>query len=255
MATPWRKLYTQMLDNHFLMADDTAFLVFVKLILFANDSGEFQVSGRELAQIINVKYTTLYKTLARLEDQHMIKMIATPRGRQSIIKILNWQKYQTKTTPVGKQISKQMSMQPEQGRISATVSTPVSREVGSRYAAGKQPVSSGALSNRSNTTHQNKNKNKIAAASSAEAAEILKFYNQTFQSNLRPLPARMAKIDERLAIFGSDDFKQAIRNAKDEPFFNGTNATGFRGDIDWLMKTEEQLEKYVNMQPAKRNYF
>lgn len=110
------------------MNDDTAYIVFTKLLLIANQKGEIGESGRQLASKLNINYTTLYKALKRLENYQMIKQ--SGKQRYTIIYICNWANYQSPSKHFGKQV------------------------VSTRYAAGKQTTGVARI--------ENKNKEKPA---------------------------------------------------------------------------------------------
>ena len=82
------------------MNDDTAFVVFVKLLLLSNSKGQVALSGRKLAAKLNMNHSTLYKALGRLEEETMIKQLC--KHRYTIINICNWSKYQTVSKQFGK---------------------------------------------------------------------------------------------------------------------------------------------------------
>lgn len=100
MNNGWVKLHRKVLENIDLMNDDTAFLVFIKLLLMANSKGEVAESGRDLAERLGIKYSTLYKALKRLNEYAIIKQVS--KHRITVIYICNWSNYQT----VGKHFGK-----------------------------------------------------------------------------------------------------------------------------------------------------
>lgn len=98
----WIKLHRQILENIELMNDDTAYIVFTKLLLLANNKGEIGESGRKLADKLNIKHATLYKTLKRLESYQMVKQ--SSKQRYTVICICNWDSYQETSKHYGKQL-------------------------------------------------------------------------------------------------------------------------------------------------------
>jgi len=98
----WVKLHRKILENIELMEDDTAYIVFTKLLLVANSKGEIGQSGRDLAEKLNIKYTTLYKCLKRLVAYKMIKQ--SSKHRYTIIYICNWDNYQSMSKHFGKHV-------------------------------------------------------------------------------------------------------------------------------------------------------
>lgn len=98
----WVKLHRKMLENIFLMHDNTAWVVFSKLLLMANSKGQIGKSGRELADELEMPYSTTYKTLKRLEGEALISQ--SGKHSYTLILICKWDKYQE----TGKQYGKQM---------------------------------------------------------------------------------------------------------------------------------------------------
>lgn len=115
MAATWRKLYTKATDNTFLMNDNNAWVVFTKLLIRVNGKGELATSIRDLSDYCNLPSTTLHRALHRLEAEHIIVVIATERGKRTIIKIRNWSIYQS-TTKQGSNTKAEQNVeqQPEQ---------------------------------------------------------------------------------------------------------------------------------------------
>lgn len=89
----WVKFYCKILENVDLMNDDTAYIVFTKLLLMANSKGEISITTRGLSKQLNMSSSTLYKTLKRLEDYQMSKRLS--KHRYTLIVICNWSKYQS----------------------------------------------------------------------------------------------------------------------------------------------------------------
>lgn len=88
----WVKLHCRLLDNVELMHDNNAFIVFTKLLLIANSKGQIAKTGRDLAEDVNLNYSTLFKAIKRLEDYGQI--IRVSKKRYTIIQIAKWSHYQ-----------------------------------------------------------------------------------------------------------------------------------------------------------------
>jgi predicted transcriptional regulator len=97
----WIKLHRKINNNVFLSRDVYAFYVFVKLLTMANNKGQLGNSGRKLATEVNLKHSTLYKVLARLEKETMIKQ--SSKHGYTLITICNWAEYQEVSKHIGKQ--------------------------------------------------------------------------------------------------------------------------------------------------------
>lgn len=93
-------------------------------------------------------------------------------------------------------------------------------------------------------------KNNTTSGKPDTAREILEFYNHTFRRKQQALPPRLAKIKTRLRTYTADQLKQAIVNASRNDFFNGGGSSGWVGDIDYLMRDDAKVEKYLT--PVKQ---
>lgn len=88
----WVKLHRQLLDNEFLASDQTAFVLFIKLLLFVRDDGSCTLGRQQIERLFGIKGTTAYKAIKRLEKEKMVTTSVT--GKYTKINILNWGKYQ-----------------------------------------------------------------------------------------------------------------------------------------------------------------
>lgn len=94
MEYGWVKLYRKIEQNDFLMEDNTAFMVFMKLLLFADKhTGSYRTGQRMLAERCNLNYSTVYKALQRLESHGVI--VIENHQKFSKIYITNWTVYQS----------------------------------------------------------------------------------------------------------------------------------------------------------------
>lgn len=85
----WRKL----MDNELLMSDNTAFILFIKLLHLVNRKKGWYTTGRfALAERVNLNPSTAYKALKRLEANGLVTLDSN--SKRTIIHICNWVKYQ-----------------------------------------------------------------------------------------------------------------------------------------------------------------
>lgn len=144
MEQGWVKVHRQLLDNHFLMKDNNAYIVFTKLLLMVNKKGEIAAGRRQLADLMYMNDRTLYGILVRLESQGMITIESMVR--YSVIHIKNWGLYQQNANRVEKETATEDATLAEQGS---------EVEVATDSATTAQPQR-----NSSATTAQHSNKNK-----------------------------------------------------------------------------------------------
>lgn len=94
MDNTYVKLYRSLLDHDTLSNDNTALIVFVKLLLKVNRHTGSLITGRfKLAAMTNLKPSTCWGALRRLETDSIVTL--SPTGRYTTIHICNWHDYQT----------------------------------------------------------------------------------------------------------------------------------------------------------------
>lgn len=87
------KLYRAVLDHSLLSNDNTAYLVFTKVLLKVDwKTGKYRTGRKKLGLLTNLKDTTAWQALKRLENDGAVTLVTT--GRFTDIYISNWWKYQ-----------------------------------------------------------------------------------------------------------------------------------------------------------------
>lgn len=95
MEKGWVKLHRRILENHVLMHDDNAFMVFMKLLMIVGqEKGQWSGGRNQLGELMFMNPRTLYGVLQRLQNNGMIHI--ETNGRYSVISVVNWHKYQNK---------------------------------------------------------------------------------------------------------------------------------------------------------------
>lgn len=88
------KFYRQLLDNDFLIRDNNAYLVFTKLLLRVNwKTGSITTGRYKFGLLVNLKPTTAYATLRRLENAQMVTLVSDRSSTK--ITVVNWKKFQS----------------------------------------------------------------------------------------------------------------------------------------------------------------
>ncbi len=94
MDNTYVKLYRSLLDHDTLSNDNTALIVFVKLLLKVDRHSGSLITGRfKLAALTNLKASTCWDALHRLETDSIVTL--SPTGRYTTIHICNWHQYQS----------------------------------------------------------------------------------------------------------------------------------------------------------------
>jgi hypothetical protein len=89
------------------------------------------------------------------------------------------------------------------------------------------------------------NLNKIHTSN---AIKIIDFWNECFGTKILVTNGRKQKIIMRMKLFNENQIKQAITNAHNDDFFMGGGDRQWKGTLDYLIKKDENLEKYLNIQ-------
>jgi DNA-binding PadR family transcriptional regulator len=112
----WVKLHRRILENHFLMHDEKAFCVFLKLLmLVGKQKGQWSGGRIQLSEWMDMNPNTLYKVLKRLEGQQLISIDSN--NRYTIYTICNWHKYQTLSNS---SVDKPVTAQQQRGNSAVT---------------------------------------------------------------------------------------------------------------------------------------
>jgi hypothetical protein len=218
----WRKIN----DNQFLAHDNNAYLVFVKLLTLVNwKTGSYDTGRFKFSEITNLNPNTLYKVLIRLEDNGLVTL--TSNNRYSTITICNWKHYQADGN--------------------STSNNPVT----TREHHGNNTVT---LYKELRIKNKELKKNNISPPF-RDVLEIFDYYVQCFgvNGNAKLSDLRKKKIRLRLKDAGKELILKAIKNLSESPFHMGDNDRGWKADIDFIVRSYEQVEKYANMDSVNGN--
>lgn len=93
----------------------------------------------------------------------------------------------------------------------------------------------------------------------AEPTEAIKqfydLYVDQFGANkntYKLTPARISKLKSRLSDAGEEMLRLAINNTANSKFHRGENDRGWKADLDWIIKSYEQVEKLAAMVPVEK---
>lgn len=221
--TGWIKWHLDAMDNEMFYNDWTAWHLFEYLCLMAY-RGKPQgvvVTGRDkIAKHIGGNSSTIYKALKRLEKAKMVTVSVT--GRKSTIYICNWVYYQ------------------HGGNSSSN------RKVTEREQNG-------------NTLNKNKIKNKdILPKGNVETLkgvqQLYELFIKLWDKNPNQYtltPARKKKLATRIKQNGLEQVKQAIEATAQSDWHMGDNDRGWIADLDFIIRSQEQVEKLSQMGATK----
>lgn len=227
MGERWVKLHRSMLD-HWVSNDAKAFSIFLYLLLMANYSdgkqsiyhnggqrylkaGEVLVGRQQIAERLKISPSTVRNVLNRLKNGSLIELESDSRG--TIVYICNWEQYQTDWTAKG---------QPEDSKRTYK-----------------------KIKDKDNTL----SKDKVSQVPVGTVTEIYKFYLEKFNTTDRYKLSeqRKTKIKARLRDAGEDMLRQAISNTAANGWYRGDNDRGWCADLDYIIRTYENVEKLANL--------
>lgn len=89
----WVKLHRKIEQNDYLQTNNSAYLLFTKLLyLVDRKKGSYRTGRYALAERVNLKPANVYKTLIGLETHGLVSLQST--NKYTLITITNWAKYQ-----------------------------------------------------------------------------------------------------------------------------------------------------------------
>jgi hypothetical protein len=83
--------------------------------------------------------------------------------------------------------------------------------------------------------------------------KYISYFNEKFGSNYQPTKGREAKLKLRLKSFSIEQILTAVDNLYQSPFHRGQNDKGWRADVDFLIRNDEQVDKWLNVNPRASN--
>jgi DNA-binding transcriptional regulator YhcF (GntR family) len=213
----WIKLHRKVLDNKIYRHDLVAWHIFETLLITADkESGKWSGGMFQLADLCGVNRNTLYKAILRLEKEKMITR--SVNTQYTVYYICRWDDYQSSSETLGKH------------KVNA-----------------KQT--------QSNTLTRIKNK-ELRNNTIVETQSVYDLYIKSFQKNTNTYKLtskRKIKIQARLKDNGKEMLEKAILNTSNSSFHRGDNDRGWQADLDFIIKSYEQVEKLASFSPQSNN--
>lgn len=209
----WIKLHRAILENELLQNDLKAYIVFTKLLLHVDRKTGARTGGRyQLESLTGLKGSTIYKVLKRLEKAGMIEQKSN--NHSTTIRICNWSNYQGD----GKN-----QVKAEQKPSKSPVTLYKKKEVRSK-------------------------KDTSRIASNTDLSEVFDYFIKKTNKNANQYKlskTRRSKLKVRLNDAGKDMLMRAIDNLADSDWHNGDNDRGWSWDLDYLIRSYENVEKHA----------
>lgn len=206
----WVKTYRMSLSNEIYRHDHTAWRVFTSLLLIVDkNTGDWSGGIYQLASIMVMNPNTIYKSLKRLQKNGMISHVG--KNKYSVISICNWSEYQ---------------------------------------CDGNNKVKTGEEQSKNRVRLNKKQEVRSKKYTLVETQSVYDLYVDKFHKNpntYKLTDKRKAKIRSRLKDAGYDMLEKAIINTASSPFHTGDNDRGWSADLDFIVRSYEQVEKLASM--------
>lgn len=88
--------------------------------------------------------------------------------------------------------------------------------------------------------------NKATPIPKKEIDLFIEKFNQHFKKSYRVTNGRTIKLRLRLKIYSIEEILQALENLASSPFHRGVNDRGWDANPDFLIRNDEQVDKWLN---------
>lgn len=199
------------------MRDGTALHLFIWILTNVDRNTGEVVFGRFIVgKELKINPNTLKSALWRLIRKYKVCTISSSTT-YTTIRLINWDKYQA----------------PQEA-----VTTSVTKSSPTRH----QPVTT--------LYTRIKNKNKEYIYNTYFLAWLEKF-NKLFQTEYKPTKTRNELYNLRRKTFKVEEMERALVGMSKKGFYSGENDSGWKADPDFILKTDEQIDKFLNMFKGK----
>lgn len=183
------------------------------------------ITGREvLAKELGISEQNVRTALSKLKSTNEITIKST--NKFSVVSIVKWTEYQVRST--NRSTNKLTNNQP--------------------------------TTNQQLTTYNNNNNNNnkiidiVPAKADTPLSKNISLYLHTFNElmgrEFQLTPGRINKLKLRLNTYSMDQILIALRNMASDKFYKGDNDRGWSADPDFLIRSDEQIDKFLNKKPS-----
>lgn len=85
-----------------------------------------------------------------------------------------------------------------------------------------------------------------------EIERFLEGFNTLFTSKYRVTPKRSRQLKERLKAYSFEEIMEALSNLGRSSFHRGENQRGWVADPDFLIRSDEQIDKFLNVESTRK---
>lgn len=205
----WIKSYRKAQD-HNIWVDQNAWRVFQWLLWNVDyETGKASFGRKQIAQGTGLNEATVYKVTQRLTTKYQaIDMKSNNKFTE--FSVLNWARYQQDDPKVTQEVT-------TKEQVAVT---------------------------KSNTLKEYKNKEIRNIYTPLQ--EYLTAFNSKFNKSYKPTKGRELKLKLRLKSYSLEQILQALDGLSKSKFHMGENDRGWQADPDFLIRSEEQIDKFLN---------
>jgi len=184
------------------------------------------ISFTQFEKYTGLKRASVYRAVKKL---YVKKLIGISKSANSQVNLYCFNKLISQWQPISKRANSGKSISKKANRVLAKRYTKV-------------------LAKRRNTIY------KKDTITKDNIVLFLNEFNNLFERQYKPTAGRVKKLDLRLKSFSLEDILKALHNLSQSPFHRGVNDRGWSADPDFLIRNDEQIDKWlnVNMEEAKQ---
>lgn len=213
--------------------DNNMFKLFVYLVLKANHEdqrwngvvikrGQLVTGRLKLSQETGISQRTLRTCINRLKSTSELSVKTT--NKFSLITIVNYDLYQD--------------------------NRPAKRPA-TRHSTDQQPTTNNNDNNVNKIIRENVVPPKGSTSESSNwkpeyGERYIQIFNKLFNSSARLTPNRLTKLKMRFKRFTGEEIAKALYHLSKSDFHRGKNDTGWKADPDFLIRSDEQVDKWLN---------
>lgn len=117
---------------------------------------------------------------------------------------------------------------------------------GKNRGGNSTPNSNKRKENNNKIINNNKKKNIKKKKDKVPLDDFINLFNKLFKRNFRVTTGRRKKLKTRLETFSYEEIKKALYNLSRSEFHQGKNDRGWKADPDFLLRSDEQVDKWLN---------
>ena len=109
-----------------------------------------------------------------------------------------------------------------------------------------------AKHNKVNKIKENKEIKDTPKSPIGELSVFLEVFNEKFRTNYKETDGRKKKLKNRLESYALDQILLALDNLSQSKFHQGQNDRNWKADPDFLLRSDEQIDKWINSAPKQK---